>query len=374
MISAARIYFPNLNGLRFIAAFFVIINHTEQLKLFFNLGDGTVAPFAKICGKIGVMLFFVLSGFLITYLLLLEENKLSTINVKKFYMRRFLRIAPLYFLIIIIVFFVLQNFSFWDIPRMKDPIKNNFFETLVLHILFLPNLVTAIYGFLPYIAPAWSIGTEEQAYLIWPLLLKKIKRNRYKLFITVIIIHALVRVFLYINIFDFKYVEIIKKFWMHFNIDIIAIGSLLALLLFEKHRFLKYLVNGATFYITLLLTVVLLTFSIRIPFFHYLFYGVLFGVLIINLASNTSLSKVLEWKVLNYLGKISYGIYMYHFIVLIPTLIIAKKYNYDFNWFVYSLLLSTTILISSISYYYYESVFLKIKTRYTIIKNGGNNF
>jgi len=196
MISAARIYFPNLNGLRFIAAFLVIINHTEQLKLFFNLGDGTVAPFAKICGKIGVMLFFVLSGFLITYLLLLEENKLSTINVKKFYIRRFLRIAPLYFLIIVIVFFVLQNFSFWDIPRMKDPIKNNFFETFLLHVFFLPNLVTAIYGFLPYIAPAWSIGTEEQAYLIWPLLLKKIKRNRYELFIAVIIIHALVRVFL----------------------------------------------------------------------------------------------------------------------------------------------------------------------------------
>jgi len=161
---------------------------------------------------------------------------------------------------------------------------------------------------------------------------------------------------------------------MHFNIDIIAIGSLLALLLFEKHMFLKYLVNRVTFFITLILTIVLLTFSIRIPFFHYLFYGVLFGVLIINFASNTSLSKVLEWKVLNYLGKISYGIYMYHFIVLIPTLIIAKKYNYDFNWFVYSLLLSTTILISSISYYNYEGVFLKIKTRYTIIKNGGNNF
>ena len=172
MSSAAKIYFPNLNGLRFIAAFFVIINHTEQLKRNFGLGD-VVSPFAKICGKLGVMLFFVLSGFLITYLLLSEEKKFKNINSKKFYVRRFLRIAPLYFLIVFTVYFIIQKFSFWEIPKMPNPIKDNFFETLLLHIVFLPNLVTAIYGFLPYIAPAWSVGTEEQVYLIWPFLLKK---------------------------------------------------------------------------------------------------------------------------------------------------------------------------------------------------------
>ena len=65
-----KLYFPNLNGLRFIAAFFVIINHTEQLKVYYKLGNGIVSDFAKNIGKLGVMLFFVLSGFLITYLLI----------------------------------------------------------------------------------------------------------------------------------------------------------------------------------------------------------------------------------------------------------------------------------------------------------------
>ena len=102
-----KLYFPNLNGLRFIAAFFVIINHTEQLKAFYDLGDGVISDFAKNIGKLGVMLFFVLSGFLITYLLITEERLFGLIHTKKFYIRRFLRILPLYTLLIILVFFII---------------------------------------------------------------------------------------------------------------------------------------------------------------------------------------------------------------------------------------------------------------------------
>jgi len=66
-----KIYFPNLNGLRFIAAFLVIIHHIEQTKSIFKIENywGAI-PFIGIIGKLGVVLFFVLSGFLITYLLL----------------------------------------------------------------------------------------------------------------------------------------------------------------------------------------------------------------------------------------------------------------------------------------------------------------
>ena len=84
-----KLYFPNLNGLRFIGALFVIINHTEQLKVFYNIGSG-ISNFAKNIGKLGVMLFFVLSGFLITYLLLTEEQSFGKISIRKFYIRRLL--------------------------------------------------------------------------------------------------------------------------------------------------------------------------------------------------------------------------------------------------------------------------------------------
>src|SRR5688572_27055191 len=107
-----KIYFPNLNGLRFIAAFLVIIHHIEQLKSFSNIDNywGTV-PFIDIIGKLGVVLFFVLSGFLITYLLLAEERSFKRISIVKFYIRRMLRIWPLYFLIILLAFAVLPGIS-----------------------------------------------------------------------------------------------------------------------------------------------------------------------------------------------------------------------------------------------------------------------
>ena len=104
-----KLYFPNLNGLRFIAACFVIINHVEQLKRYYHIGDGILPEFAKIIGKLGVMLFFVLSGFLITYLLLSEEKSSGKIYIRKFYIRRLLRIAPLYLLLIFLIFFVINH-------------------------------------------------------------------------------------------------------------------------------------------------------------------------------------------------------------------------------------------------------------------------
>ncbi|TXD51341.1 MULTISPECIES: acyltransferase family protein [unclassified Polaribacter] len=366
-----KLYFPNLNGLRFIAAFFVIINHTEQLKVFYHLGDGILSDFTRNIGKLGVMLFFVLSGFLITYLLITEERLTGAIHTKKFYIRRFLRILPVYVLLIVVVFFMLHNFSFWDIPRMKNPLDNNFISILFLHIFLIPNVATAVYGFIPYIAQAWSIGTEEQSYLMWPVLLKKFKKHRLALMISIVVFHFMVRVLFSHKLFiAIPFRDVIYKFWMHFNIDSIAIGSVFAILLCNKNRGLKYLLNTNLFYFVVFFTGTLLILGVRIPYFQYQFYSFLFGLIIINLAVNKELKNVLEYKVLNYLGKISYGIYMYHFIVLIPVLMFVSNINLENNILIYSLVLSTTIAISSLSYHYFESFFLKRKIKYSYIKSG----
>ncbi|MBL0102606.1 MAG: acyltransferase [Bacteroidetes bacterium] len=94
-----KIHFPGLNGLRFIAAFLVLVHHNERIKLRLGLENFWESQFIIVVGKLGVILFFVLSGFLITYLLLKEEKKTGSIHVKQFYIRRILRIWPLYFLI-----------------------------------------------------------------------------------------------------------------------------------------------------------------------------------------------------------------------------------------------------------------------------------
>src|SRR3954471_16382358 len=118
------IYFPNLNGLRFIAALLVIIHHTEQIKDLFGLNSHWKNYHIWILGKLGVTLFFVLSGFLITYLLLTEKKEFNTIFIKNFYIRRILRIWPLYYLVTILSFFVLPHISFLNIPGVPPESGN----------------------------------------------------------------------------------------------------------------------------------------------------------------------------------------------------------------------------------------------------------
>ncbi len=370
-----KVYFPNLNGLRFIAALLVIINHVEQLKLYYGFGTYPISPFAKQIGKLGVMLFFVLSGFLITFLLLSEEQKTSAIQTKKFYLRRFLRIVPLYVLIIILTYFVLYYIPVFKIPRMPNPIEDHYFITLGLHLVFLPNLITAMYGFLPYIAQAWSIGTEEQSYLLWPVLLKKFQKNRLKLMLGIILFYLGIR-FTISMVSKMGYdLTILGRFWTHFNIDAIAIGGFFAVLLFQKHKILRWLYQPALFYGITIVTIGMLIMAVRIPYFHYLGYSILFGIIILNLASNSKLKKTfLEWKALNYLGRISYGIYMYHFIIMILVLVLAKKYGINSSSFIYLLTVGGTLIVSMSSYRYFEKIFLKIKTRFTIIQSGGSKF
>lgn len=107
-----KFIFPNLNAIRFIAAFFVIIHHTEQFKELFHINNVFNIPFVYAVGKLGVILFFTLSGFLITYLLLRERENRKKINIKNFYMRRVLRIWPLYYLIVVLSFLLFLSSVF----------------------------------------------------------------------------------------------------------------------------------------------------------------------------------------------------------------------------------------------------------------------
>ena len=143
--------------------------------------------FVGIIGKLGVVLFFVLSGFLITYLLLAEEQSFNKISIKNF-LRRILRIWPLYYLIIFLVFFVLPNIEIFTFPgHGKDVIYSNLFWKLILFAIFFPNLVLSLLGIVPYASHTWSIGVEEQHYFIWPIILKYIKKYRVLLMFVIVV-------------------------------------------------------------------------------------------------------------------------------------------------------------------------------------------
>ena len=339
-IREGAIYFPNLNGLRFLAAGMVIVHHIEQIKALFYLDSyWDKIPSVNLIGKLGVYLFFVLSGFLITYLLLSEERKTSTINIKEFYMRRILRIWPLYFLIIFLAFVILPNINIFIIPNYgKNVIYSNLYLKIFLYVILFPNLVLTMLGMVPFASHTWSIGTEEQFYIIWPVLFKRIKKYRLNLMILIVVFYFFMGEFL---ISDFsKHIpvrDIIQPYWGTFRIDTI-------------------------FYVILVSTILFMALGI---YLNTIIYSILFGILILNFSSNKKLKISLENSTLNYLGKISYGLYMFHPIGIVLALYIVQLMHFTTNWILYPFSFIITIIIATLSYKYFESIFLKFKSRFS---------
>jgi len=149
-----------------------------------------------------------------------------------------------------------------------------------------------------------------------------------------------------------------------------AIGGIYAILLFQKSKLLKFLQNNILFYSTITLVIILILNGIYIPNIHYEFYSFLFGIIILNFAANDKIKITLENKILNYLGNISYGIYMYHPIGIVLALAISIYINCTTNWIIYPLSFLLTIIIAGLSYKFFESFFLNFKNKFSNIISG----
>src|SRR5258705_2482475 len=188
-----KIFFPNLDGLRFFSFLIVFLSHIfatdkENIKSqpWFKFFKGRL--FSD--GDLGVSFFFVLSGFLITYLLLKEKEIAKKIHVKSFYIRRALRIWPLYYFSVFFGF-VLFPFLKAYFGQVPDETANP-----VLCSLFLNNFDKIING--PpdssVLGVLWSVAIEEQFYLVWPLLFFIVPSKHYHyIFIFIILISVLYR-------------------------------------------------------------------------------------------------------------------------------------------------------------------------------------
>jgi peptidoglycan/LPS O-acetylase OafA/YrhL len=374
-LSVTKVYFENLNAIRFIAASFVIVAHIEFFKKLFHLPNFFGNPVVSIIGRLGVVLFFVLSGFLISYLLFVEKKVTKTISVKKFYIRRILRIWPLYFLIIILAFFVFPFIEFFKIPNQVIASWDKNLIEFLLFCFLLPNLASSInvFPFLPFASHTWSIGVEEQFYLIWPILIKKIK-NRWVLMALVIVIYLLFKKIVMLLPF-FEGLNVLKQFIQHTPIDCMAIGGIFALIAYENTKFVikirKFLFLKSVQWICLLTTLYLIGIGFRLKEYHYEFYALFFGILIVNFACNSNRIFSMENTVFNYFGKISYGLYMYHPIVIVLAIKVFLFFEIQNNLILlYLLVFSFTILFSSLSYRYFESVFINKKRKYTQVVSG----
>ncbi|MBC7411487.1 MAG: acyltransferase [Bacteroidia bacterium] len=368
-----NVYFPSLNGLRFIAAALVFLFHFTTLICVKEFGYNPQTNFISVLGDVGVTLFFVLSGFLITYLLLTEQARTSTINIGKFYIRRILRIWPLYFFVIAI--YISYGLLFGQIDAQF------FWLKLLLYIFFMPNVAYTLFvaGGLPI--QLWSVGSEEQFYFVYPVVVKYAKQHLIKFLIIVPILFIGFRIVLEhrlgtqapvmfkgINIFLFL-LDMVNMF----RIDCMAIGGVFAWLLFKQHQLLKIVYTKTTQAILYATLVVLIAVLYKSPILHHTIYALLFGAIILNLSSNKATILNFEYPIFNKLGGISYGIYVFHPLVFT---IINEHFKLRgtaitlITCFVISFVI--TLIISQLSYTYLETPFLKFKHKFSIITSGNN--
>lgn len=373
------VYFPNLNGVRFIAAFSVLIHHTEQIKYLMGLDNIYGNYFIKNLGKLGVGLFFVLSGFLITFLLLSEKDRRGDISTKDFYIRRILRIWPLYFIIVILGFFV-----FPAIPIFNEPLRNqyyfdeDFFKRLPFFLLFLPNLGFVFYRS-PYLcAQTWSVGVEEQFYAIWPWIIKS--KNPVRTFFKLLSIFLIVLGLLWIYVFKISELSEFSKqkiqdglalFFSQFRILTMVIGGIGAYLIFnKKDKILSILFRKDVQIVVYSTLFLMLGTGFHVPGLNMEFYGIFFCFFILNVSRNNQSIFYLEQKIIHYLGKISYGIYIYHpavIVLCVNTIHLVFGKNIDnlyFNLLLYPAAILLTIMVCEFSFRFVETPLLKLKDKF----------
>ncbi len=385
------IFFGGLNGLRFFAATAVIFHHIEQYKLWASndghfytsafTGCGLLSTFIQALGHKAVSFFFVLSGFLITYLLLAETAKTGTVNLRKFYVRRILRIWPVYYLVIGIAFFVIPHF--FDVGgNGAHLLQNKFWLWFGLSLIMLPNLTR--YNSVEIVggSQTWSVGVEEQFYLIWPWLVRTFRKR----FVRMLLILIVGKLFISVTMAAVTdhlpagtLHTVCNKFvlyWNLFKIEQMAVGALGAFYLYHKKPVvLQFFYHPITTVATLVLFV-----SLFVTDLEYagstLFEGLIFLLFIVNVSTNNKFPIQLRQSVFTTLGNISYGIYMYHTIIIAILINLLQKTMIDdmplaFDIALYTLSVTLTILISYLSYKYFETPFLKFKEKFMVVKSSG---
>lgn len=349
------IYLKGLNGLRAIAAISILFSHVS-LKEYSNFSNSIIHIKS---GFDGVTLFFVLSGFLITYLLL-NENQKFKINVKKFYFRRILRIWPLYYLVIALTMFICYLYN--DKTEL-------FSNSIYYYLFFFANIPFALTQSVHLLMHFWSISVEEQFYFVWPWFIKIFNHRLLVsiVFFLIILLSIKLLTRFYLGKEDFLYrIIVVTRF------HCMILGSFVAIIYYQKFQKIMNFMTNKFVQIFFWFLFLSLTFNfIQLPaVFNAEITSIISAFMIIGQVENKKFKFSLETKTLNYLGEISYGIYVIHPLIIY---LISKNYDYkshsyiENNVFIYFLVIMLTILFSKLLYVYFEKRFLKMKKKYTVV-------
>ncbi len=363
-------YFKELNSLRFIGFIGIFFGHvffSNSHEIINSKLYATIFSYGKILGFISIDSFFVLSSFLITWKALEEIKFTSNFQFKNFLIRRSLRIWPLYFLIVFIGFSLEYLKSYYFLDSEKLPSLWNF-------ILFILNfdIIKNGYNFLFFMVFMWSISVEEQFYVFWAIILKWFNKYLFGISFLIVFISLFFRIY-FINdslSLNFHTASALGNF---------GIGALTAISAFKYPYFLRKLQSLSKKTISLFYLIIF-TFFILMPallendFFiviQRVLFSIFFSFIILEQTyCYNSIVKVSSIKYFNFFGKISYGLYCYHGIMITIILQMSGFLTDSLlnNLFLLPILIFiSTLLVSYLSFRFYESKFLKFKSKFTFI-------
>jgi peptidoglycan/LPS O-acetylase OafA/YrhL len=353
-------YIRGFDGLRAISILLVLITH---------LGIALVVKdhlfwrkiFTLLSGSTGVMIFFTISGFLITSLLINEKKNEGRINLKNFFIRRFLRLLPpllIFFLAILVL--MLCNL----LPPNYPALLISFFY---------------LYNFVPYtyytveLGHTWSLGVEEQFYFFWPFVINRISRIKEGALFSILIIiicilwEILYPLPIYFNgknhyLTSYFYME---RWFIPACLPIMT-GALAAMLLFKNHSYIEKTLSNK--YLLLIVSLFLFSAQLYFPYLSihliHLFQPIGISILLLWIYFNqkSSLVNLLELKPVSFLGKISYGVYVYQGLFL-TTAPIGKL---AIQHFPLNILL--VFITAILSYYLVEKKIMRFRNKFKSIK------
>jgi len=342
-------YIPYIDGARGIAIAFVVLSHA---------GLGKIIP-----GKFGVTLFFFLSGYLITRLLLAEMQEKGRIDFGSFYLRRLFRLYPA--LLVMIGFSVIAaKIMAYPLP-MTDVWASLFYYTNY----YIGWFRTPVEDAGRVLDILWSLSVEEHFYLAFPLLLQIFsKPKKIAWFLLALCIASLaIRWFTYEQFYPAVEDAAGRIYFStHTRFDSIIWGCLAALLLFglESKQYIAQLKKNWVFAIGILF--ILLSFAIRNDLFRqtwlYSFQGMGLFLTIpaIGLFKNPLLKNLLSHPAMIFVGKISYSLYLFHWIVSK----LGNHYFVEWSWQWQLFFWPLTLLLSIGSYYLIEQPFVGLRKKY----------
>jgi len=341
-------FFENLDGIRALSIIAVIWHHSAA-----HLGKYNLNLLQQ--GNHGVTLFFVLSGYLITTLLLREKKRTSTINLKNFYARRTLRIFPLYYFVILFLY-VPAVYFFESNPARQSDFWNNlpYFLTYTGNIFATSTTTSMIFLF------SWSLAIEEQFYIVWPTI-EKYLSSKYTMILTLIIIAVL-------TIFNTHISEM--KHFTGVIIRLISVpilmGVISAHLLNNKKAYNiihRVLGNKYSFLISAFSLLISLELNRDTSFAIYFFATTMVVSSVIN--SNFWGKNLMQSKVLVEIGKVSYGIYLYHVLTINMIKKIASYFELHNGVIIFISSCVVSYIISYLSFNLFEIKFIKMKKNFS---------